>query len=132
MSDQAELFETVEGTAAAWCFDCRVKHRPGEHNVVPFERGMNRSDDAGGKWSDEERVRVDRAIEQTARELEVFTADAVWARAPGVRVTKGLAGRLNAARNRGVIEPTGETSVARRGGDHDHGQRLAVWRSLIR
>lgn len=131
MSEQPALFDESVGAAAVWCSDCWQAHPPGEHTASPFDRGMAASERAGEKWSDLERGAIDEAIIAAARELERFTADDVWARAPGVRVTKGIAGRLNAARNRKVIASTGEWAVSRRGGDHDHGQRLAVWRSLI-
>jgi hypothetical protein len=117
------------------CDECRhrvvadVPEQPFEQ--ASFDQGMQGSRAAGDKWSDEERLRIDEAIVQAARELPEFTADEIWARAPNVRVTKGLAGRLNAAKNRKIIMSTGRVAFAQRGGAHDHRQRLAVWRSLI-
>ena len=105
-----------------------TKRDPMPANLAAGMAGSNR---AGEKWSEIERAAIDNAIHAAARELEEFTADQVWARAPGVRVTKGLAGRLNAARNAGWIEGTGRVAFAARGGIHDHRQRLAVWRSLV-
>jgi len=107
-----------------------VEPEPKRSSSSAFARGMRGSELAARKWSELERQVVDDAIERAARELETFTADDVWKRAVGVPVTKGLAGRLNAARNRGVIEATGEVVFAERGGDHDHRQRLAVWRRV--
>jgi hypothetical protein len=98
---------------------------------TPFERGMRGATLAGYKWSMLERDRIDAAIQRCAHELREFTADDVWVRAPSVPVTKGLAGRLNAAVHRGLIESTGRVAFAARGGEHDHRQRLAVWRSLV-
>lgn len=98
-----------------------------------FARGMCGSALAAGKWSADELSAVDGAICTVAHHRDLFTADDVWATLPeGFPVTKGLAGRLNAAVNRGIIANTGSTAFARRGGEHDHRQRLAVWRSLIR
>ena len=94
-----------------------------------YARGMEGSQLSAGKWTPEEVAKVDDAIARAAAELPEFTADDVWARCPGVRVTKGLASRLNVARRRGVIESTGRVTFAHRGGQHDHRQRLAVWRA---
>lgn len=93
-----------------------------------YARGMEGSSLAAGKWTPEEVRLVDEAIVSAAMELFEFTADDVWKRCPGVRVTKGLAARLNRARNQGLIESTGRVTFAARGGEHDHRQRLAVWR----
>lgn len=92
-----------------------------------YARGMEGSSLAAGKWTLEQVLLVDKAIELAA-DLGEFTADDVWPRCPTVPVTKGLAARLNAARNRGLIESTGRVTFARRGGQHDHRQRLTVWR----
>jgi hypothetical protein len=116
---------------------CRTDDGPqtnlfdGSPDPTPFERGMHGSALAGYKWTVLEKARIDEAIVRCARELEEFTADDVWERAPSVPVTKGLAGRLNAANHRGLIESTGRVAFAARGGEHDHRQRLAVWRSLV-
>lgn len=98
----------------------------------PFERGMDGSRRAARKWTEDEAKKVDAAIAAVAGRLPTFTADAVWAElGDGFPVTKGLASRLTAAKNRGLIENTGTVAPARRGGDHDHAQRLSVWRSLL-
>lgn len=99
---------------------------------TPFERGMAGSERAARRWTPEQAARVDAAIEAVARRLPEFTSDDVWAElGDGFPVTKGMASRLTAAKNRGVIAATGEVRTARRGGDHDHGQRLSLWRSRI-
>lgn len=106
---------------------------PGPPPPTPFDRGMAGSELAGRvKWTDDERLAVDRAIAGVALRLEEFTADDVWRQLDGaVPVTKGLAGRLTAAVNEGLIANTGRTTIAARGGAHDHAQRLTVWRSLV-
>jgi len=99
---------------------------------LPFDRGMAGSARAARRWTAEENDLVDVAIEAVARRLPLFTADEVWRElGDGFPVTKGLASRLTSARHRGLCENTGETRIARRGGDHDHAQRLSLWRSLL-
>lgn len=99
---------------------------------TPFEVGMAASSKAARyRWSPAEIAAVDRAIELCAHFQPEFTADDVWKRLPkDFPVTKGLASRLNVAANRGLIVATDRTRKAGRGGDHDHGQRLTIWRSL--
>lgn len=98
---------------------------------TPFTVGMRRSSDAARKWTDEQLAAVDAAIAACAKFHPEFTADDIWARLPqGFPVTKGLASRLNHAANRGLIMATDRTRKSTRGGDHCHGQRLTVWRSL--
>lgn len=94
---------------------------------APFDVGMSESARAGSKWTPREIGLVGDAIARLAATREPFTADDVWALLPGVTVTKGLAARLNAAARRGIIRNTGETRTAKRGGAHDHAQRLTVW-----
>ncbi len=102
------------------------------HDEIAFGRGMRGSERAARRWSAEQVAQVDSAIEQAAISNLEFTADQVWQLLPqDFPVTKGLAARLNAARNRGWIESTGRVAFAQRGGEHDHRQRLAVWRSLL-
>ena len=86
---------------------------------------------ANRKWTADEQLLVDRAIRHVARMMPEFTADDVWARL-GVAfpVNKGMAARLNVAARHGIIANTGRTTFSRRGGDHDHAQRLTVWRSV--
>lgn len=98
-----------------------------------FEAGMEASQrSADAKWTLEEQMLVDDAIRMCAYFLPEFTADDVWARLRplGVPVTKGLAARLNVAARSGLIEATDRTRKSSRGGAHDHGQRLTIWRSL--
>lgn len=92
-----------------------------------FQRGMDGSAIAGGKWTGLQIAQVGDAIEACAATGQPFTADDVWRRIPGVPVTKGLAARLNAAARRGRIRNMGTIATAARGGAHDHGQRLTVW-----
>jgi hypothetical protein len=116
LSDQTELFD----------------ERGQPFDRTAYAAGMEGSDRAGRKWSDDEVELVDEAIRLVARHWNEFTADEIWAMLPdGFPVTKGLAGRLNAARHAGTIAPTGRVAFAQRGGEHDHRQRLAVWRSLV-
>jgi hypothetical protein len=99
--------------------------------VSGYRKGMQESAKAAGKWTADEVAQVDRAIELCAKFCPEFTSDQIWGRLPSdFPVTKGLASRLNAAARRGLIEATDRTRKASRGGDHDHGQRLTIWRSL--
>jgi hypothetical protein len=101
------------------------------HEPTPIERAIAGTEAAGRRWCDAERALVDQAIGTVANRLETFTADDVWRELAGrVPVTKGLTGRLMAATRAGVMVNTGETTIADRGGEHDHAQRLTVWRSL--
>jgi len=105
---------------------------------------------AAAKWTDEEVALVDTAIRTVARRvraryddvagdrfiddtdlLEFTTAD-VWAELDGrVPVTKGIAGRMTAAKTAGLIVNTGRTVIApRESTGPNHGQRLTVWRAL--
>ena len=101
---------------------------------TPFERGMIASKIAGDfKWTQQQIAAVDFAIVQVAKRLDRFTSDDVWIQlGPEFPVTKGMAGRLNGARARGLISNTGETSFSTRGGEHCHNQRLTVWESLVK
>jgi hypothetical protein len=96
-----------------------------------FEAGMEASQrSADARWTPAEQELVDRAIAECAYFLPEFTADDVWNRLPaGFPVTKGLAARLNVASRRGLIEATDRTRKSSRGGAHDHGQRLTIWRT---
>jgi hypothetical protein len=96
-----------------------------------LERGLEGSELAARKWTPLEAIQVSLAIRRCVAELEEFTADDVWAALPdGFPVTKGLAGRLMAARYEGRIVGTGRVAISQREGEHGHGQRLAVWRSV--
>jgi len=98
-----------------------------------LERGLELSQgSADAKWSTAQAAAVDQAIRNAAAKKTFITADDVWAELPATfPVGKGLAARLLAACRAGVIENTGTTTTARRGGAHDHAQRLTIWRSLI-
>jgi hypothetical protein len=94
-----------------------------------FDYGIKRSADSAAKWTKEQVELVDHAIILTARREEEFTADDVWRNLPaGFPVTKGMAARLMVAARRGLICSTGYYAKSNRGGAHDHGQRLTVWR----
>lgn len=99
-----------------------------------LEAGLAASDASGSAgWSEEELAAVKRAILAVADRLDEFTADDVWRElGSDFPVTKGIAGRLNAAARAGVIEATGRVAVSQREGEHGHGQRLGIWRSLRR
>lgn len=116
----------------------RVPRTTGGRNGAPaptegFPAGLAGSEDAANRWDEGQKALVDDAIVIVAakRAGETFTSDAVWAQLNNaVPVTKGLTARLIAAEREGTIENTGETTISERGGEHDHGQRLTLWRSL--
>ena len=96
---------------------------------TPFKQAMAISTRVGNfKWTGEQQRAVDDAIAVVALAKERFTADDVWAQlGPSFPVTKGLAARLNVAVRRKIIYNTGTVAHAKRGGLHDHAQRLTVW-----
>jgi hypothetical protein len=99
---------------------------------APFIEGMLASQSsADARWTRPQQNEVDAAIRYVARAKGFFTADDVWKHlGDQFPVTKGLAGRLNAAVRRGIIRNTGEMAYAQRGGAHDHAQRLSVWAGI--
>jgi hypothetical protein len=99
---------------------------------APFTEGMLASQSsADARWTRPQQNEVDAAIRHVARAKGFFTADDVWKHlGDQFPVTKGLAGRLNAAARRGIIRNTGEMAYANRGGAHDHAQRLSVWAGI--
>ena len=121
-------FPDIQGNTHFVC-DGRVPKRT---DVTPYGQAMQISQAvADAKWTPFQQRQVDAAIEACAREIGVFTADDVWARlGQHFPVTKGLAGRLNAAVRRRIIVNTGNVRHANRGGQHDHAQRLTVWASV--
>lgn len=107
--------------------------------LEPFERGMEGSTRAAAKWTDEEVAKVDEVIKGLAEGryyptppdgIEFTTAD-VWAiLGEGFPVTKGIAGRMAAAKGAGLIESTGRTTYPPvNAPGPNNGQRLTVWRS---
>jgi hypothetical protein len=93
-----------------------------------IDAGMEGSAEGGRKWTMVEQLEVDHAIARVAERKAEFTADDVWSYlGPDFPVTKGLAGRLMAARGRGEIQSTDRVTFSQRTGEHGHGQRLAVW-----
>jgi hypothetical protein len=99
---------------------------------APFIEGMLASQSsADARWTRPQQNEVDAAIRHVARAKGFFTADDVWKHlGDQFPVTKGLAGRLNAASRKGIIRNTGEMAYAQRGGAHDHAQRLSVWAGI--
>jgi hypothetical protein len=96
----------------------------------PWGEAIAGSERAAGRWTRAERDLVDAAIRAVATMLDEFTADDVWSELAGrVPVTKGLTSRLLVAARAGVMVNSGRTTIARRGGEHDHAQRLTIWRS---
>ena len=106
---------------------------------------------AAAKWTDEEVAQVDAAIRTVAArrlaeanelaeligtELSViegtFTTADVWAElGDGFPVTKGIAGRMTAAKSAGLIANTGRTTYPPKDAPGpNNGQRLTVWRAL--
>lgn len=113
--------------------------------LEPFERGMEGSARAAAKWTDEEVAKVDQAIrdvaaqaahDQRTRQLPgadgTFTTADVWRElGEGFPVTKGIAGRMTAAKGAGIIESTGRTTYPPPDAPGpNNGQRLTVWRAL--
>jgi hypothetical protein len=83
------------------------------------------------EWTPEQQAKVDAAIIKMARMKPRFTADEVWYElGASFPVTKGMTARLMVAERRGIIKNTGEITYAKRGGQHDHAQRLTIWQSL--
>lgn len=101
---------------------------------------------AAAKWTEEESALVDLAIVsvrntvvrlydhdgRTDTSLLEFTTADVWRQLNGtVPVTKGIAGRMLAAKAAGIIANTGRTVIApQESTGPNHGQRLTVWRAL--
>jgi hypothetical protein len=98
-----------------------------------FAKGLQESERASRRWDDREKQLVMDAIIAVAKREDEFTSDAIWAElAARVPVTKGLTAMLMLADRRGIVMSTGKTEKSARGGEHDHGQRLTIWCSLIK
>ena len=98
-----------------------------------FAAGVEASGRSAGVWTQEEKDLVFEAIRKVAIEHEEFTTDQVWEELGGrVPITKGMTSMLMLASRRGILDSTGKTTTSTRGGQHDHGQRLTIWYSLIR
>ncbi len=86
---------------------------------------------ANARWSRAEQDQVDAAIRKMARMQPTFTADEVWYElGPAFTVTKGMTARLMVAERKGIIKNTKQITYAKRGGEHDHAQRLTIWQSI--
>lgn len=95
--------------------------------------GAEGSERAARSWTPTQRLLVEAAIAETAERHAEFTTDQIWA-ALGDRVpmTSGMAAMLQAARKKGLVEPTDRyADSARERADHDQGRRLRVWKSLM-
>lgn len=113
----------------------RVEPAPAVGTLEGFEAGVEGSQRAATRWTEQEVALVDAAIRAVAVEHSggrEFTSDAIWEKLAGsVPVTKGLTARLMVASRAGLIDTTGKFAISERGGHHDHGQRLSVWYSLV-
>lgn len=95
--------------------------------------GLEGSQRAAKAWTQDHKDRVLAAIRAVALERDEFTTDEVWEKLDGsVPVTKGMTAMLRRADTMGILGNTGKTQISQRGGQHDHGQRLSIWYSLIR
>ena len=120
----------LEAVATRVAPDTRVGTAPPSSG---FAKGVQESTRAAGKWTEQEKVRVMDAIIAVAKRTDEFTSDAIWEElGASVPVTKGLTAMLMLADRRGILMSTGKTEKSTRGGEHDHGQRLTVWCSLIK
>lgn len=112
----------------------RTAPAPRAGELTGFPAGVEGSERAATRWTDEQVALVDQAICAVAlrhRRGGEFTSDEIWAELNGaVPVTKGLTARLMRAQRQGLIDTTGKFAISERGGHHDHGQRLSIWYSL--
>lgn len=98
-----------------------------------FAAGLAGSEQAARRWTEDEKTIVLGAIIRVAQRMDEFTTDDVWAELAGqVPVTKGMTSMLKTADRKDILGNTGKTVISQRGGQHDHGQRLTVWYSLIK
>lgn len=97
-----------------------------------IQKGFAESERAATRWSAAQKALVMDAIIAVAEGNDEFTTDAIWKQLDGnVPVTKGMTAMLQNAVRKGILDSTGKTEISNRGGEHDHGQRLTVWYSLI-
>jgi hypothetical protein len=111
-------------------------------NLTPEERRDDGIARAAAKWTDDEVAQVDAAIAAIAarrratghplnNSFEFTTADVWQELGDSFPVTKGIAGRMLAAKGAGLIANTGRTIIAPKDATGpNHGQRLTVWRAL--
>jgi hypothetical protein len=98
-----------------------------------FAAGLAGSEQAARRWTEDEKKIVFAAIISVAMDKDEFTTDDVWKELAGrVPVTKGMTAMLKLADRKDILGNTGKTVISQRGGQHDHGQRLTVWYSLIK
>lgn len=110
--------------------------------ATPEERRDDGIARAAARWTDEEVAAVDAAIAHVAAQarhdartrhvgdgLEEFTTADVWRElGPGFPVTKGIAGRMAAAKGAGLIKSTGRTTTPPKDATGpNNGQRLTLW-----
>lgn len=125
--------KTVEKTEAKDLLRTIAARTAPARRVEGFAAGLDASRRSAGTWTQEQKDRVFEAIRSVALEHDEFTTDLVWERLAGsVPVTKGMTAMLKRADAKGILMSTGKTQVSQRGGQHDHGQRLTIWASLIR
>lgn len=102
--------------------------------VSGAQAGKEGSERAAASWTPAQRQTVESVITEVATRQDEFTTDDLWG-ALGLTVPKtaGMAAMLRQATSKGFIEPTERyADSTRERGDHDHGRRLRVWRSLMR
>jgi hypothetical protein len=128
----------LEDVATRVAPDIRVSPASASANAsVPaptgFAKGLAESQRAARRWDEREKRLVLDAIIAVAKREDEFTTDAIWAELNGtVPVTKGMTAMLRIADRQGILLSTGKTTSSTRGGEHDHGQRLTIWCSLIK
>ena len=132
-----ESQEHIRAIAARVAPDIHVRPADASANAtvtapVGIARGFAESARAAGRWDEDQKKAVLDAIIAVAKREDEFTTDAIWRELHGsVPVTKGMTALLRHAVKQGILDSTGKTEISSRGGEHDHGQRLTVWYSLI-
>jgi hypothetical protein len=124
----------LEDVATRVASDYRVASSPPLNpDSEGIAMGFSESERTANRWSEDQKQLVLNAIIAVAKENEEFTTDLVWQYLNGaVPVTKGMTAMLRSASRKGILDSTGKTEVSSRGGEHDHGQRLTIWYSLIK